>query len=256
MSVQAGRAREVVGGNGDGSPGLVLEDVVLDGERPLGVAMTSRLDSQANQGPERIGMRRLVGEQQDAALVLAGETQQSPLPRGAGPRLDGPQIDDDQTEGTRTQQQLGRLAQPARAFGRGHVHHDQRVEIDPAFVEIGGIERSTRGLNPRRGLALALNPTQQRDRGAGASRGPARGCGQLDETARLDQLGHLRGGLVLGRCRGRGGLDQSEGRVSQGPPMILVSGSVSSLKRGEDREVGDGSGPRKSALQRSIAHFR
>ena len=89
---------------------------------------------------------------------------------------------------------------------RGDMHHDQRLEIDMRFDEVGWIEGTPARLDPRRGLALKLRRAEDRHGGRRAC-DPTR-TRDFNEATRGDTLGQSgwsRRGAVLKQSQGGDG---------------------------------------------------
>jgi len=163
---------------------------MLQGERTrtsasvgAGLPGATDLDSGTDQRAQRVVRRSFLGQQNDVAVVLAGESEQPPLPRftSRGRGTLG-EIEDDDAKGSTAQEQLGGFAQGVRlraagvgATGKRHMDDEQCVQVDAARCEIGRVEGTSAGLNPRRRLSCLLCISQNPNR----SRGPRSGDGSL-----------------------------------------------------------------------------
>ncbi len=144
---------------------------MLQGEGPCasssvstGLAGAADLDSGADQGAQRVVHGSFFGQQDDVAVVLSGESEQPPLPRfttRGGSTLG--EVEDDDAKRSAAQEQLGGFAQSvwlsASGVGptrKGHMDDEQGTQVDAAGGEVGGVEGTSAGLDPRGRFASLL----------------------------------------------------------------------------------------------------
>ncbi len=144
---------------------------MLQGEGPgasasigAGLPGATNLDSGTDQRAQGVVRGGFFGQQDDVAGVLAGESEQSPLPRFPSRRRGTlGEVEDDDAKGAAAQEQLGGFAQGVRlraggvgAAWKGDMDDEQRVQVDATGAEVGRIESPSAGLNPRRCFSCLL----------------------------------------------------------------------------------------------------
>jgi hypothetical protein len=156
-----------------------------------GLPGATNLDTGADQRAQRVVRGGFFGQQDDVAVVLTGESEQSSLPRFT-PRRGGAlgEVEDDDAKGTAAQEQLSGFAQGVRlsasgvgATGKGHMDDEQCTQVDAARSEVGREEGTTAGLNPCRRFTSLLCVSQDPDR-SGSPRG---GDGPIEVSGEFEQ---------------------------------------------------------------------